>query len=188
MKNYRNRNVHVYFGKNANAERNLRKNINEIKRLIAIYFNKHKLIKNLPTNGNNYINKVDEVIKVIKELHKQLRVLHTKYQIYHVNNSLIKANINSAAKNLSEVSNFRSSLVKTNNNAIANRVANLRKQINNIKKAHFNSPNLAHLPINFRRRYINLLIMKDPRVKNLQNEINIYTTHVAPTHKPVFKS
>jgi hypothetical protein len=187
MKNYRIRNVHVYFGKNANAERNLRKNINEIKRVIAIYFNKNKLVKNSPTNGNNYINKVDEAIKIIKELHKRLHVLHTKYQIYHVNNSLIKANINLAAKNLSEYTKFRSSLIKTNKSN-ANHVANLRKQINNIKQGYFNSPNLAHLPINFRRRYINLHIRNEPRVKKLQNEINIYTTHVAPTHKPVFKS
>lgn len=186
MKNYGNRNVHVYFGRNDNAERNLRKNINEIKRLIAIYFNKHKLVKNLPANGNNYTNKVDEIIKILKELHKRLSVLHAKYQIYRVNNSLIKANINSAAKSLSAVSNFRSSLVKKNNTTNANHVANLRKQINNIKQGYFNSPNLAHLPINFRRRYINLYIRNEPRVKKLQNEINFFTRPV-PSH-PVFKS
>jgi hypothetical protein len=142
MKNYRNRNVHVYFGKNANAERNLRKNINEVKRVIAIYFNKNKLVKNSPTNGNNYINKVDEAIKIIKELHKRLHVLHTKYQIYHVNNSLIKANINLAAKNLSEYTKFRSSLVKKNNTTNSNYVANLRKQINNISDYSFNNSDL----------------------------------------------
>jgi phage shock protein A len=185
IKNYGNRNLHVYFGKNANAERNLRENINEIKRLYANYKNKLKSFKP-PNNANNHAKEIDKFINMLNYMHKKLRTLRAKYQIYHINNSHIKSNIKNLSGSIQEATNSRSRIVKKNNTA--NYVANLRKQINNIKQAHFNSPNLAHLPNNMRRRMINLFIMNDPRVRKLKNEINIYTTHVAPKHKPVFKS
>jgi hypothetical protein len=185
IKNYGNRNLHVYFGKNANAERNLRKNINNIKSLYLNYKNKLKSFKP-PNNANNHAKEIDKFINMLNYMHKKLVSLHTQYKKYSVNNSHIKSNINSLLGSIQEAKNSRSRIVKKNNTA--NYVANLRKQINNIKQAHFISPNLAHLPNNIRRRMINLFIMKDPRVRRLQNEINIYTTHVAPKHKPVFKS
>lgn len=70
-----------------------------------------------------------------------------------------------------------------NNTEKNNAIASVRKQINNIKKGYFNSPNFAHMPPNIRRRTINLLINQEPRVKALQNNLYLLTSKV-PSHKP----
>ena len=203
MKNYLNRNVHVFFGGNAIAERNLRSNMNSMRRLFTQI---HSLKANLnharqTNNVNKYAKKYHEARDTIIEMVKRLNALKTKYNTYGVNTKHIKENINHASRASANLNRSSQNMHKkfTNSRATggasgsgqvnntATHVASLKKQINNIKRAHLNSGNFAHLSNNIRQRMITLFIMNDPRVKKLQNELNFISSK-PPSHKPKHRS